>query len=252
MTLWLSSPGISACRSRRVRCCTWIDAMLNLSRTSRLPLRLGPVDLGGLVGQVRQEFEPDLLGREVHWNIQELPLVMGDHDTLRQVMLNLLGNALKYTRTRDVTAIRVWVEERAGETAVFVEDNGVGFDARYADKLFGCFSDCTVTRILRAWEWTSRPCAGSCSGMRVRCSRPASLEKGDVRVHCIMAGAMTPPTPGLPSTLHAAGSPMPPQPPAPPATPHRLPSAPPESPAYTPPAAPSSPAALPGPPLPQA
>ncbi|GGK35253.1 hypothetical protein GCM10008955_31430 [Deinococcus malanensis] len=152
--------------------------MLNLSRTSRLPLRLGPVDLGGLVGQVRQEFEPDLLGREVHWNIQELPLVMGDHDTLRQVMLNLLGNALKYTRTRDVTAIRVWVEERAGETAVFVEDNGVGFDARYADKLFGCFSDCTVTRILRAWEWTSRPCAGSCSGMRVRCSRPASLEKG--------------------------------------------------------------------------
>ncbi|MFC4638276.1 ATP-binding protein [Deinococcus hohokamensis] len=116
-----------------------IDAMLNLSRTSRLPLRIGPVDLGALVWQVRQEFEPDLVARQVQWDIQPLPRVMGDQDTLRQVIQNLLSNALKYTHTRDVAVIRVWAEEREGETAVFVQDNGVGFDARYADKLFGVF-----------------------------------------------------------------------------------------------------------------
>jgi len=116
-----------------------IDAMLNLSRTSRLPLRPGPVDLGALVQQARQEFEPDLIGREVRWDIEKLPLVMGDHDTLQQVMLNLLSNALKYTQPRDVAVIRVWAEERNTETAVFVKDNGVGFDTRYSDRLFAVF-----------------------------------------------------------------------------------------------------------------
>ncbi|MFD1734331.1 histidine kinase dimerization/phospho-acceptor domain-containing protein [Deinococcus malanensis] len=160
-----------------------IDAMLDLSRTSRLPLRLGPVDLGALVQQVRLEFDPDLLGREVRWEVQALPLVMGDHDMLRQVMLNLLSNALKYSGTRDVSVIRVWAEERAGETAVFVADNGVGFDARYADKLFAVFQRLHRQEEFEGVGWDSRMCAGSCSGTGARCSRRATLVGSNVRVH---------------------------------------------------------------------
>jgi signal transduction histidine kinase len=127
---------------------TLIDAMLNLSRTSRLPLRLGPVDLGELVGSVRTELEPDVLERAVEWRVAPLPLVHGDHDTLRQVMTNLLDNALKYTRTREVARIEVWAEERPQAWVVCVRDNGVGFDPRYGNKLFGVFQ-----RLHRAEEF---------------------------------------------------------------------------------------------------
>ncbi|WP_170130965.1 ATP-binding protein [Deinococcus yavapaiensis] len=116
-----------------------IDAMLNMSRTSRLPLRLGPVDLGVLMRQIERASEAECLGRNVRWDIAPLPLVTGDQDLLRQVLENLVSNALKYTRTRDVTVIRVWAAEREAHTAVFVEDNGVGFDSKYASKLFGVF-----------------------------------------------------------------------------------------------------------------
>ncbi|MFC4427105.1 GAF domain-containing protein [Deinococcus navajonensis] len=118
---------------------TLIDAMLNLSRTSRLPLRLGPVDLGALVEAVRAELEADVLDRRVEWRIHPLPRIDGDEDTLRQVVTNLLDNALKYTRTREVAQIEVSADERSHEWVVSVRDNGVGFDPRYANKLFGVF-----------------------------------------------------------------------------------------------------------------
>lgn len=116
-----------------------IDAMLDLSRTARQPLRMEPVDLEALVLQLQQELEADTQGRAVHWAVSPLPLVRGDYDTLRQVLSNLLDNALKYTQSREQAVIEVWAEERAGVWAVCVRDNGVGFDPRYAGKLFGVF-----------------------------------------------------------------------------------------------------------------
>ncbi len=116
-----------------------IDAMLDLAHTARLPLRLGPVDLDALVLSVRQELEVDEQGRAVRWEVTPLPMITGDHDTLRQVICNLLTNALKYTRPQETAVIEVWAEERAAEWAVFVRDNGVGFDPRYHDRLFGVF-----------------------------------------------------------------------------------------------------------------
>jgi signal transduction histidine kinase len=118
---------------------TLIDAMLELSQTSRLPLQVSGVDLGALIQDIVTELEMDALNRRVDWHLSTLPLVVGDPKMLRQVIVNLLSNALKYTRTREVTQIRVWGEEHPDEWAVFVEDNGVGFDPRYADKLFGVF-----------------------------------------------------------------------------------------------------------------
>ena len=118
---------------------TLIDAMLNLSRTSRQPLRIGLVDVGALLESVRAELMAGELERRVEWRIPSLPLVSADFDLLRQVLVNLLSNALKYTRTRQPAVIEVWAEEQANEWEFFVRDNGVGFDARYRDKLYGVF-----------------------------------------------------------------------------------------------------------------
>ncbi|WP_102124778.1 GAF domain-containing protein [Deinococcus planocerae] len=158
---------------------TLIDAMLDLSRTSRLPLRLGPVDLNELVRTVRTELEADTLDRRVQWEVGPLPLVTADHDTLRQVVVNLLENALKYTRPREVARIEVWAEAQPGEWVVLVRDNGVGFDPQYGNKLFGVFQRlhlakdfegtgvglANVRRIIarhRGWVWAEgRPGEGA-------------------------------------------------------------------------------------------
>jgi len=97
------------------------------------------VDLGALVASVQVELEGDVLERQVSWQVSAMPLVRGDHDLLRQVMLNLMSNAVKYTRTRAEAVIEVWAEDRPQEWAVMVRDNGVGFDPKYANKLFGVF-----------------------------------------------------------------------------------------------------------------
>lgn len=118
---------------------TLIDAMLKLSRLSRMPMQPGLVDLDGVVRGVRQELELDGEGRDVRWDVARLPLVTGDAEMLRLVMVNLLSNALKYSRSRDVAHIGVHTEEREREWVVFVRDNGVGFDPRYQNRLFGVF-----------------------------------------------------------------------------------------------------------------
>ncbi|MDB5044891.1 MAG: hypothetical protein JWQ08_941 [Deinococcus sp.] len=118
---------------------TLIDAMLDLSRTSRQALQVGPVDLAALVESVKTEVSDDLDGRQIRWIVGDLPVVMGDLELLRQVMLNLLSNAVKYSGPRATACIEVWAEERPSEWAVSVRDNGVGFDPRYGSKLFGVF-----------------------------------------------------------------------------------------------------------------
>lgn len=116
-----------------------IDAMVDLSRTARLPLHIGVVDLRMQVQEARDELLTELTDRVVQWEVQPLPLVMGDHATLQQVLTSLLANALKYSRNEKVAQIRVWAEERETSWAIFIQDNGVGFDSRYASKLFGVF-----------------------------------------------------------------------------------------------------------------
>ncbi len=116
-----------------------IDALLEFSRTSRSPLAPTSVNLAEVVAEVRAELAFDQADRHVTWRVGRLPTVRGDRALLRQVVGNLLGNALKYSRTRDEAVIKVSAERRDGAWWISVQDNGVGFDERYADKLFGVF-----------------------------------------------------------------------------------------------------------------
>jgi PAS domain S-box-containing protein len=116
-----------------------IDDLLCLSRYGRQALHPFLVDMQLLVEEVRAELMVQHEGRQVEWRIASLPKVTADPIFLRQVWLNLLGNALKYTRQRGVAVIEVNAEERPGEFLYQVSDNGAGFDMRQATKLFGVF-----------------------------------------------------------------------------------------------------------------
>lgn len=118
---------------------TLIDAMLDLSRTTRQPLRVEEVDLAELVTSVQAELTPEHEERTAQWQLGPLPTVSGDRHLLRQVVINLLANALKYSRPSALPRIEIWAEEHAGEWVILVRDNGVGFDPRYAGRLFGVF-----------------------------------------------------------------------------------------------------------------
>ena len=114
-----------------------IDDLLAFSRMGRAEFMRARVDLSRLVREVRAELGP---AGDVDWQVDGLPEVSGDPAMLRVVLCNLLSNAVKYTRTRARPRIEIAAQPgAAAETVIFVRDNGVGFDMRYADKLFGVF-----------------------------------------------------------------------------------------------------------------
>ena len=118
-----------------------VDDLLAFSRMGRAALRPGRVALDELLADVRRELAPDAAGRRVTWEVrpQPLPHVWADPALLRLALHNLLSNALKYTRPRDEAVITLSAEAQGGEVELRVQDNGVGFDMRHADKLFGVF-----------------------------------------------------------------------------------------------------------------
>jgi PAS domain S-box-containing protein len=116
-----------------------IDDLLAFSRLSRQPVNMRTVDTADLVRQVLETLQNDLEGREVVIEVGDLPACQGDPTLLKQVWMNLLSNALKFTRVQESPRIEIGCEEKDGEKIYFVKDNGVGFDMRYVDKLFGVF-----------------------------------------------------------------------------------------------------------------
>jgi light-regulated signal transduction histidine kinase (bacteriophytochrome) len=103
-------------------------------------MSLSRVDLNALLAEVRETLQPQIEGRNIEWKVGQLPEVSGERSMLSLVLQNLVGNALKFTRTRDTAVIEVGsIPGGEGEWVCYVKDNGVGFDMRYADKLFGLF-----------------------------------------------------------------------------------------------------------------
>ena len=116
-----------------------IDDLLSFSRLSRQPTNRQRVDTARMVQEALAELKPATNNRQLEIRIGELPCCQGDAGLLKQVWINLLSNALKYSRDRAPAIIEAGSEQTDGKTVYFVRDNGVGFDMQYAGKLFGVF-----------------------------------------------------------------------------------------------------------------
>jgi chemotaxis family two-component system sensor kinase Cph1 len=116
-----------------------VDDLLAFSQLGRSPVSRARVDMRKLAEETRRALEVASEDRAVRWDIGALPPAFGDANLLRQVMMNLVDNALKYSRPRDEAVITIAGEDRGDVTAYWVRDNGVGFDMAYVGKLFGVF-----------------------------------------------------------------------------------------------------------------
>jgi PAS domain S-box-containing protein len=117
-----------------------IDDLLAFSRIGKLEMQTAEVDLDSLVRETLSDFDQETKKRNIAWTIHALPVVRGDRALLRQVMVNLISNALKFTGARSEAAIEIGcAPDGNAETVIYVRDNGAGFDPRYTDKLFGVF-----------------------------------------------------------------------------------------------------------------
>lgn len=116
-----------------------IDELLSFSRLGRNPLSLQATDVNETVQIVIESLVPETRGRQIEWVLAEMPPATVDPSLLRLVYTNLIGNAVKYTGTRQAARIEIGSFTKNGEIVYFVRDNGVGFDMQYAGKLFGVF-----------------------------------------------------------------------------------------------------------------
>ncbi|HTA29993.1 MAG TPA: ATP-binding protein, partial [Candidatus Cybelea sp.] len=116
-----------------------VDDLLNLSRIGKKELARQPTELTPLVESAVADIKLDNANRKIEWQVEALPSVNCDAGLIQQVFVNLLGNSAKYTRPRETARIEVGQKMVGGVPAIYVRDNGVGFNMKYAGKLFGVF-----------------------------------------------------------------------------------------------------------------
>lgn len=116
-----------------------VDDLLNLSRVGKRELARQRTDLTPVVESVVAEIKLDNPSRQIEWRTEPLPSVDCDPGLVKLVFINLLSNSAKYTRPREQARIEVGQKTVDGVTAFYVRDNGVGFNMKYAGKLFGVF-----------------------------------------------------------------------------------------------------------------
>jgi signal transduction histidine kinase len=116
-----------------------IADLLRLSSLGRQALSMGCVQTHGLVREVLDELAINATERQIHIQVGDLPDCFGDVSLLRQVFVNLLSNALKFTRHKKEATVEVGYSQQDGESAYFIRDNGAGFDPKQAGRLFGAF-----------------------------------------------------------------------------------------------------------------
>jgi len=125
-----------------------VNDLLNLAHVGRQEMKNERTSLNLLIEEVIGELKRELAEREIEWRVAELPVVEGDPGLLKQVFANLLANSAKYTRPRQQAVIEIGLRVMNDEPVIYVRDNGVGFNMKYADKLFGVFQ-----RLHRAEEF---------------------------------------------------------------------------------------------------
>jgi len=116
-----------------------IDDLLSFSRNGRSEMAKTVFSMNKVVEDAKTQLFLTLENRTIDWHISNLPDVFGDYNLLRLVWINLIDNALKYSRNRDITEITIKCQSENEEFIFSIEDNGVGFDMQYAQKLFGVF-----------------------------------------------------------------------------------------------------------------
>lgn len=116
-----------------------VDDLINLARIGRKEMKTNKTSLDELVQAAVADLSNVSAGRKIEWRIRSLPQLDCDPGLVKLVFANLLSNALKFTRTREGAVIEIGLQSSNGIPAIFVRDNGVGFDPKYADKLFGVF-----------------------------------------------------------------------------------------------------------------
>lgn len=116
-----------------------IDDLLRFSRTGRQELKKEWIDMNMVVNEAISQINIDLKDQKVDWKIDPLPAVFADFSLLKQVWINLIDNALKYSRKKDVSIIKIGTKDLKNQIQFFIQDNGVGFDMKYSHKLFGVF-----------------------------------------------------------------------------------------------------------------
>jgi light-regulated signal transduction histidine kinase (bacteriophytochrome) len=130
---------LGAVRSNAQKMARLIDDLLSFARLARQPLKRSVVDMPALVRACLDELSEEREGRVVSVSVAELPSASADAAMLKQIWLNLISNAFKYTRTRPDASVQIGFQRAGEEIAYYVRDNGVGFDMKYVDKLFGVF-----------------------------------------------------------------------------------------------------------------
>jgi signal transduction histidine kinase len=123
-----------------LRMASMIDDLLGFHAVGWVAMAPAELDLQRLVEDVIDELQPGVLNREIDWSVEGLPRVHADRSLIKQAFVNLLENALKFTKTRERTEISVGHRQEAREHVLFVKDNGVGFDPAYRERLFRIFS----------------------------------------------------------------------------------------------------------------
>jgi light-regulated signal transduction histidine kinase (bacteriophytochrome) len=125
-----------------------VNDLLNLAHVGRQEMKKEQTSLNRLIEEVILELKRETEGRDIEWRVADLPAVEGDPGLLKQVFANLLSNSVKYSRPRQQAIIEIGLRVMNEEPVIYVRDNGVGFNMKYADKLFGVFQ-----RLHRAEEF---------------------------------------------------------------------------------------------------
>jgi len=116
-----------------------INGLLKFSRSGKQEMKQIDLDMNEIVSTLIKPIKEQEISRKIEWNIETLPPAYGDLDMMKSVWSNLIENAVKFTKNRDVSKISIGANEGKNTVTYYIKDNGVGFDMTYAVKLFEVF-----------------------------------------------------------------------------------------------------------------